>query len=104
MPYLLARVYLREDDTLEGKQAHRRILELLKGWGVSGATVLKSIMGYGTTKSFHYEGIEVLSYGLPVIIEFVDKEEKVMEVLKLLKNLGLSLFITLEEVRLWQSS
>ena len=104
MPYLLARVYLREDDTIEGEQAHRRILELLKRWGVSGATVLKSIMGYGTTKSFHYEGIEVLSYSLPVVIEFVDKEEKVMEVLKLLKNLGLSLFITLEEVRLWQSS
>jgi len=47
--YLLARVYLREDDKLEGKLAYRRVLELLKEWGVEGATVLKSVMGYGTT-------------------------------------------------------
>ena len=56
MAYLLARVYLREDDKLEGKLAYRRVLELLKEWGVEGATVLKSVMGYGTTKSFIKEG------------------------------------------------
>lgn len=104
MSYLLARIYLREDDHLEGKPAHRRLVELLKDWGISGATVLKSIMGYGSTRSFHYEGIEVLSYSLPVVVEFVDKEEKVMRVLDLLKARGFSLFITLEGVSLWPSS
>ncbi|MGK0689145.1 MAG: DUF190 domain-containing protein [Aquificaceae bacterium] len=96
---LLARVYLREDDKLEGKIAYRRVLELLKEWGISGATVLKSIIGYGTTKSFHYEGLEVLSYGLPVVVEFIDEESKViMAVERLLSKFG-GLFITLEEVQ-----
>ncbi|MFN7064551.1 MAG: DUF190 domain-containing protein [Aquificaceae bacterium] len=95
---------MREDDRIEGKLAYRRLLELLKGWGISGATVLRSIMGYGSTGSLHYEGVEVLSYGLPVVVEFVEEEEKVMGVLKLLSSKGLTLFITLEEVSLWSSS
>ena len=100
MAYLLARVYLREDDKLEGKLAYRRVLELLKEWGVEGATVLKSVMGYGTTKSFHYEGLEVLSYGLPVVVEFIDEEPKVMTAVERLISKFVNLFITLEEVRL----
>ncbi len=99
----MARIYLREDDKIEGKIAYRKLLELLKEWGIGGATVLKSMMGYGTTKSFHYEGIEVLSYGLPVVIEFVDEEEKVMKVLENLSSKGLSFFITIERVSLWHS-
>lgn len=102
--FLMARIYLREDDKVEGKLAYRRLLELLKEWGISGATVLKSIIGYGTTKSFHYEGIEVLSYSLPVVIEFVDEEKKVMKVLENLSSRGFSFFITLERVSLWHSS
>jgi PII-like signaling protein len=96
---LLARVYLREDDKLEGKLAYRRVLELLKEWGVEGATVLKSVMGYGTTKSFHYEGLEVLSYGLPVVVEFIDEEPKVMTAVERLISKFGNLFITLEEVQ-----
>ncbi|MFN3975473.1 MAG: DUF190 domain-containing protein [Aquificaceae bacterium] len=100
----MARVYLREDDQIEGKLAYRRVLELLREWGISGATVLKSIMGYGATKSFHYQGIEVLSYGLPLVIEFVDEEGKVMKALENLSSKGFSFFITLERVSLWHSS
>lgn len=99
----MARIYLREDDKVEGKIAYRKLLELLKEWGIGGATVLKSMMGYGTTKSFHYEGIEVLSYGLPVVIEFVDEEDRVMKVLENLSSKGLSFFITIERVSLWYS-
>ncbi|MFN3599355.1 MAG: DUF190 domain-containing protein [Aquificaceae bacterium] len=101
--FLMARIYLREDDKVEGKIAYRKLLELLKEWGIGGATVLKSMMGYGTTKSFHYEGIEVLSYGLPVVIEFVDEEDRVMKVLENLSSKGLSFFITIERVSLWYS-
>jgi len=39
-------------------------------------------MGYGTTGEYHYEGIEVLSYKLPVVVEFMEKEEKVHSLLE----------------------
>ncbi|MEJ5339912.1 MAG: DUF190 domain-containing protein [Aquificaceae bacterium] len=104
MELVLVRIFLREDDRLEGKPAYRKVLELLKEYGVSGATVLKSIMGYGTTGELHYEGLEVLSYSLPVVVEFVEEESKAMEAIKKLskhKNLG---FITFERAVLWSSS
>ena len=104
MAFLLVRVFLRENDRLEGKPAYIRLVEFLKEQGVMGATVLKAIMGYGTTGEYHYEGIEVLSYGLPVVVEFVEKEEKVLKVLeKLLQKFKTGL-ITLEEVSLWSFS
>ncbi len=104
MELVLVRIFLREDDRLEGKPAYRRILELLKEWGIGGATVLKSIMGYGTTGEFHYEGLEVLSYSMPVVVEFVEEEGKAMfAIKKLLERTKLGL-ITLERAVLWSSS
>lgn len=104
MEFVLVRIYLREDDRLEGKPAYRRILELLKEYGIAGATVLKSIMGYGTTGEFHYEGFEVLSYSLPVVVEFVEEENRAtMAIQRLLERAKLGL-ITLERVVLWHSS
>jgi hypothetical protein len=63
---------------------------------VGGATVLKAIMGYGTTGKYHYEGVEVLSYNLPVVVEFVEKEEKVNSLLEELTKLVEKLDISVE--------
>lgn len=65
--------------------------------------MLKSVMGYGTTGKYHYEGIEVLSYSLPVLVEFVEEESKALSVLREISSkisLGL---VTCEEVKLWSS-
>jgi len=48
---------MREDDELKGERLYSKLLKLLKSKGVDGATVLKAIMGYGTTGEYHYEGI-----------------------------------------------
>ncbi|MCS6998675.1 MAG: DUF190 domain-containing protein [Aquificaceae bacterium] len=103
MGYVLVRIFLREEDRLEGKLAYRRLIELIREEGVRGATVQRSIMGYGTTGEYHYEGIEVLSYGLPVVVEFVEEEDKALAVLQsLTRRVRLGL-ILVEEVRYWSS-
>lgn len=104
--YLLVRIFMREDDELDGEKLYSKLLKFLKSKGVGGATVLKAIMGYGTTGEYHYEGIEVLSYNLPVVVEFVEKEEKVSSFLEELTNYvkikkGL---ITIERAQVWVSS
>ncbi len=104
MEFVLVRIFLREDDRLEGKPAYRRLLELLKEYGIGGATVLKSIMGYGTTGEFHYEGLEVLSYSLPVVVEFVEEEQKAMQAIERLLQKAKVGLITLERAVLWYSS
>lgn len=59
-------------------------------------------MGYGTTGEYKYEGIEVLSYDLPVVIEFVDKEEKVEAVLQEITKFVKKGLITMEKAEIWQ--
>ncbi|MCS6876353.1 MAG: DUF190 domain-containing protein [Aquificaceae bacterium] len=104
MGYVLVRLFMREDDKIEGEPAYRKVFELLKEHKVKGATVLKSIMGYGTTGEYHYEGIEALSYALPVVVEFVEDTDKAMEVLNILLAKVDAGLIIVEEVELCYSS
>lgn len=104
MEFVLVRIFLREDDRCKGVPVYRWVVEFLRKQGVSGATVLKSIMGYGTTGDIHYEGLEVLSYGLPVVVEFVEEEAKAMQVIEMLYEHVKPGLITLERAILWFSS
>jgi PII-like signaling protein len=102
--YLLVRIFMREDDELDGERLYSKLLKLLKSKGVGGATVLKAIMSYGTTSEYHYEGIEVLSYNLPVVVEFVEKEEKVNSLLEELTKYVKKGLISIERAQVWVSS
>jgi PII-like signaling protein len=95
---------MREDDELEGERLYSKLLKLLKSKGVDGATVLKAIMGYGTTGEYHYEGIEVLFYNLPVVVEFVEKEEKVNSLLEELTKYVRKGLIIIKKAQVWVSS
>ncbi len=99
--HVLVRIFLKESEEKKGKPLYRLVVEELRKNGVGGATVLKAILGYGTTGEMHYEGIEALSYDLPVVIEFVEDEEKAMSVIEDLgKVLGRGL-VTMERVQVW---
>jgi PII-like signaling protein len=98
---VLVRIFLREGDELGGKPLYSVILSVLKSKGIRGATVLKAILGYGTTGEYHYEGIEILSYDLPVVVEFVDEEEKVQSVLEEVSKYLKSGLITMEKAEIW---
>lgn len=90
---------MREDDELDGERLYSKLLKLSKSKGVGGATVLKAIMGYGTTGEYHYKGIEALSYNLPMVVEFVEKEEKVNSLLEELTKYVEKGLITMEKVK-----
>ncbi|RMH81376.1 MAG: DUF190 domain-containing protein [Acidobacteria bacterium] len=79
--------------------AVERLVELLREKGIMGATVLKAIMGYGIT-GYRFEGIEVLSHSLPLLVEVLEEESKVMNLLESLKEHLKGCFITLKEVEL----
>ena len=101
---LLVRIFLGEDEYIEGEPAFRFVVNFLREEGVNGATVLKAILGYGTTGEYHFEGIESLSYNLPVVIEFVESEDKVMDVLKKLGRYLTKGMVSMERVQLWRYS
>ena len=45
--------------------------------GISGATVLKGILGYGASSVIHSYKFWEVSDKLPVVIELIDEEEKI---------------------------
>ena len=67
--------------------------------GLAGATVLRGPMGFGAHSHLHTAKILRLSEDLPVLIEIVDKEEKINAFLPELDKLLGDGLVTLEKVR-----
>ncbi|WP_457601260.1 DUF190 domain-containing protein [Hydrogenivirga sp.] len=98
---VLVRIFLREAEEVRGKPLYLVVVEQLRERGIKGATALKGILGYGTTGEFHYEGIEALSYDLPVVVEFVDEEDRTIKVIEEMDELLKGRLISMEEVETW---
>ena len=87
MPSVLLRVYLKQNATFHGKSVHEKVLEFLRDSGISGATLLRGIEGYGTDKRSHTVKILELSHDLPVVVEAVDDEEKIRSLIPQLREI-----------------
>lgn len=96
----LLRIFLGELDKWHHQPLYEAIVLKARELGLAGATVLRGPMGYGANSVLHTAKILRLSADLPVIIEIVDKEEKINAFLpELDKMLGDGL-VTLEKVRI----
>jgi hypothetical protein len=65
-------VYVGEDVHHHGQPLYLAVLNLLFSHGVSGATVIKGVAGFGVHHRLHTTRILELSDNLPVKIEFVE--------------------------------
>lgn len=97
-PALQARIYIGESDRWEGRPLYEAIVELLRERGVAGATVLRGIEGYGRAARVHTSRILRLSEDLPVLIEVVDREDRLRSVLPEVDAMVDEGLITLEHV------
>lgn len=97
-PALLARIYVGEADTWHGRPLYEAIVGLLRERGVAGATVLRAIEGFGASARLHTTRILRLSEDLPVLIEVVDREDRLRAVLPELDTMVGEGLITLEKV------
>ena len=79
--YLL-RIFIGENDRMDGRPLYEWLVREAKTQGMAGATVLRGMMGFGThSRVIHTFKIERLSEDLPVVIEIVDRMEKIEEFL-----------------------
>jgi PII-like signaling protein len=93
------RVHIGESDKWHGKALYEALVELFRQEGLSGATVLRGVGGYGSTSRYHTDKILRLSQDLPIVVEVVEDSQRVEKILpKLDEMLGGGL-ITLERVR-----
>ena len=95
----LLRIYLGELDKFGHQPAYEAIVLKAREMGLAGATVLRGPMGFGAHSRMHTAKILRLSEDLPVLIEIVDKEDKINAFLPELDKLLGDGLVTLEKVR-----
>ncbi|WP_456342456.1 DUF190 domain-containing protein [Thermovibrio sp.] len=94
----LLRVFISLEDRFNGKPLWEYILELVKKEGLAGATVFKAAAGIGAHSELKTFTVWRLSQDLPVVIEIIDREEKIKEFLKLLDSVIEEGLVVLEDV------
>ena len=86
-PGKLLRIFIGEADRWHGRSLAEAIVLMLREEGLAGATVVRGIEGFGADSRIHTAHILRLSEDLPIVIEAVDREERIRRILPKLDEL-----------------
>ena len=95
----LLRVFVGESDRWGGRPLYEVIVEEARRRGMAGATVLRGTLGFGANSRIHTAKILRLSEDLPIVVEIVDRPDRVAEFLPDLERMIGEGLVTLEKVR-----
>lgn len=98
----LMRIFLGEGDRCRegpyrGRPLYEALVQVLREKGFAGATVVRGVAGFGAAARLKTSKILRLSEDLPVIVEVVDREEKIRAALPELDRMIGAGLITLEK-------
>jgi len=96
----LLRVFIGESDKHGGRPLSEVIVESARKHGMAGATVLRGTLGFGAHSRIHTAKILRLSEDLPIVIEIVDRPDRIAKFLPELDEMIGEGLITLEKVRI----
>ena len=92
------RVYIGESDRHGGKSLYGAIVERCRAEGFAGVTVLRGIEGFGAHSRIHTARILQLSEDLPIVLEIVDRPERIDQLLPILDEMVHEGLVTVEDV------
>lgn len=95
----LLRVFVGESDRFEGRPLYQAIVEQARSRGMAGATVLRGLMGFGATSRLHTVKVLRISEDLPMVVEIVDRPERIEAFLPELEAMVPEGLITMEKIR-----
>jgi PII-like signaling protein len=90
-------VYTTEGAHAQGQPVYLAVINYLFYHGVSGATVLRGMAGFGAGHHMHTTRFDVLSADLPVKLEFIESAERVEALLPKLYDLVASGLIEVQD-------
>lgn len=71
------RIFMGESARFQGQVLHEAIVEAARQRGMAGATVCRGFMGFGANSLIHTAKILRLSEDLPVVVEIVDRPDRI---------------------------
>jgi len=102
----LLRVFVGELDKVDGQPLYEAILRLAQSEGLAGGTVLRGVESFGGSGEVHSAKVLRLSERLPLVVEIVDRAEKLDPFLsaldKLLVRADCGGLVTMEKVSMRQ--
>jgi PII-like signaling protein len=95
----LMRIFVGESDRWERRPLFEALVELFRSEGFAGATVVKGVMGFGRHGAVHSDHILRLAADLPVIVEVIERQERIDEILPRLDEMLQGGLVTMEKAR-----
>ena len=96
----LVRIFIGESDRWHGVPLYEAIVRKVREMELAGATVIRGVEGFGANSRIHTAKILRLSEDLPVLIEIVDKEERIATIIPMLDEMISEGLITMERVEI----
>lgn len=95
---LLLRIFMGEDDKVDGRPLYEAIVCKAREMHLAGATVLRGPMGFGHGSRLHTTKILRLSQDLPVVVEIVDTEDRITPFLEVIDDMVTGGLMTVQPV------
>jgi PII-like signaling protein len=97
-PAKLLTIYIGESDKWHGKPLATALVERLRAEGAAGATVLRAIEGFGANSRIHSAHILRLSEDLPLVVEVIDRPERIDQLLPIIDEMVDDGLVTLTDI------
>jgi PII-like signaling protein len=91
-------IYCGEGDRYSHRSLVTAIVELAREEGLAGATAIRGVEGFGAANHLHTTRILSLSDDLPVVIEIVDRDDRILSILPRIEQMIGDGLVTLEDV------
>jgi len=94
----LLRIFVNESDRCEGRAVYETIVRLAREQGMAGATAFRAIEGFGATGRVHSVKVLHLSEDVPIVVEIIDRPERIAAFLPTLDEIVAEGVVTIEKV------
>ncbi len=98
------RIYISSTDKFEHKPLYEVIVYSAREQGIAGATVLKGIMGYGSSSEVYTSKLWEITEKVPLVVEIMDEAHKIDTFIKTNKqffeNIGKGHIITVDDTNI----
>lgn len=93
------RIFVGESDQWHGQPLYAALVRRAREEGLAGATVTRGVEGFGAHSRIHTARILRLSEDLPMVVEIVDRADRVERFLPLLDEMVTEGLVVIEDVR-----
>jgi PII-like signaling protein len=90
--------YIGENDEYDGRPLYTALVEAARTAGCAGATVLRGVNGFGATSRIHAAHNLRMSSDLPVVVQVVDAQSKIIALSEVFRAMVGDGLVTLEDV------